>query len=108
MQMNSTYQDLVRLRADITSFSAQHPGIAMLLNQRIKEFFQRNAIRLSIIDDKYKELMDKYVEHDENGNPLKVQEEGQPARWKFRNEMDREAYSKAYNEMMATQITLSL
>lgn len=108
MQLQSTYQDLVRLRADITEFSKKHPGIAMLLSSRINEFFQRNAIRLNIIDEKYTALIKKHVIHGDNGMPVKIQEDGKPAAWKYRSEEDKEEYNREYQALMQTQITVQI
>lgn len=62
MKHKMTYGDLDILNQSIKK-ECQSPAFAFLLKGKVKNFYQRNSIRLNAMEDKFEELIKKYVLH---------------------------------------------
>lgn len=102
-RINANYQLLHAIRTDLMEIQRNSPGLSFLLRQRMNEFFQRNSIRINMLDKNHQQLVQKYVLKDENGNP-QTEEVNGVQQYKFENELEKTAFTKEMTEFMMINI----
>lgn len=106
MIKQGTYNELVLLRDDIQRNAAASPSFAFFFGEKIKNFFQRNAIDLNHVQKKTWQLLKQYCELDEAGEPVKIKEEGKEETWRFKSEEDAKAFDQEFTEFMKRGIKI--
>jgi hypothetical protein len=101
--MNGTYKQLRDITEDMNILNSNRNSAAWYLNrQRIKDFYEKNAIRLRMMVEFSKGLAAKYVQMNEEGKTVK-QEDGQ---FVFLSEEAKEEYTLAYNDFLKQEIQI--
>ena len=106
MIKQGTYNELVLLRDDIQRNAAASPSFAFFFSEKIKNFFQKNAVDLNCVKKKTWQLLKEYCELDENGEPLKIVEEGKEDAWRFKSEEAAAQFDGAFSEFMNRAIKI--
>ncbi len=70
MRKEMTNYQLMLLRDDINSQANHSPAFAFFNEQKIKNFFSRNAMSLTLLRNKTAEIKKHYCLVDETGEPL--------------------------------------
>lgn len=70
MRREMTNYQLMLLRDDINAQTNQSPAFAFFNDQKIKNFFSRNAMSLALLRNKTAEIKKQYCLVDESGEPL--------------------------------------
>lgn len=104
-RITGNYQFLHAIQEDIKQIQLNSPALAFLLRQRMNEFFQRNEIRIGILNKNHQQLVQKYVLKDEHGKPQTEDVNG-VAQYKFENELDKIAFTKELTEFMMINIEI--
>lgn len=77
-----TRNDLYQIDQQIIQLKKSNQALALLLSNRIEQFYIRAALPLNIMRGRFKDIQEKYVQKDDRGNFI-VTGEGQNAKWKF-------------------------
>jgi hypothetical protein len=107
MKRTETYHFLRALIKDVEVQSSQSLSYQVFNAEKIRRLNEQNRFRVNIMNKKIDELADKYVEKDEAGNKLTIEEEG-TTKWKFATDEDKQAYNKEYQEFMSQHIDIML
>jgi hypothetical protein len=70
MVKDLSYNDIFLIHQDLKSLKQTHPGIALLQENRIKKFYQANAIVLKDVNDGMFALQKQFVVLDEQNRPV--------------------------------------
>jgi len=106
MKAKITYAELDMLNQSIKRES-QKPAFAVLLGEKIKNFYARNSIRLNAMEDKFEELIAKYVKH-EKEVPVTKKDENDILVYEFNDEESREKYMQEIKDFCARQIEVQI
>lgn len=82
MLKTMTRNQLYQIDQEIKSMQSQSPALALLLSNRIKLFYEKARVQLEVMWTRFKEIQEKYVQKDPQGNFLTTGE-GENAKWKF-------------------------
>lgn len=107
MNIQANYDTLCQLRNDIQLQSQKSIAFALFNQQKIKNFFQQNSMRLQIADKKMNELIEKHVEHGEDLKPIVLEENDGMVKHKFLSEEDEKTFNDEYKVFMSRGITIS-
>lgn len=77
MGQPATNNQLLALEADIQQLSSSSPAFFFFNKEKIRRFYQQNAINLKIIQQKMAGFIEKYVVHDEKNQPKTEDKDGQ-------------------------------
>jgi len=100
MKVKMTYGDLDVLHQSVQRES-QKPAFAFLLKEKIKNFYQRNSIRLNAMEEKFKELIEKYVLHNEKDEPLTKKDEKGVLVYDFKDEESKNKFMQEMKDFCA-------
>ena len=75
-RVQMTNGDLHQLDLNMQKLSTDYPAFVFLNKEKIKNFYQRNAMLLNIIKEFGEALIKKYARHDREGNPVLIKKEG--------------------------------
>lgn len=90
LKQKINYQQLRHLSQGILEVN-KSVGLSFLLFKTIQQFYTRNSIRLNVLDDTMKKLVEKYVLHDEDYKPIIEKDEKGMDVYKF---IDKEEETK--------------
>lgn len=107
MKVKMTYNDLDALNRSIYKES-ESPAFAFLLKEKIKNFYQRNAIRLNVMEDKFKELVEKHVLHNEKDEPITKKNEQGILVYDFKDEESKNTYLQEMNDFCSRVIEVEI
>lgn len=107
MKAKMTYADLDVLNQSMKR-ECQSPAFAFLLKEKIKNFYQRNSIRLNAMEDKFEELIKKYVLHNEKKEPVTKKDENDALVYDFPDEESRNSYMQEIKDFCARTIEVEI
>lgn len=77
MTVQGNYQLLDAIQRDLAELQANSPALSILLGEKIKNFYQKNGMRLRILNGKRIDLIKQHCMLDAQENPmLKEDEQG--------------------------------
>jgi hypothetical protein len=101
MKVKINYNQLNKIDLDTKNLS-ENSAFSVFLADKIKRFYQNNAIRLNVMEEKMKELIVKYVLHDDNKKPVTKNDEKGILVYDFADEETRNSYLEEMNKFMST------
>lgn len=107
MKVKMTYGDLDVLNRSINK-ECQKPAFAFLLKEKVKNFHQRNSIRLNMMEDKFDELIKKYVLHNENDEPQTKTDEKGVLVYDFADEESKAKYMQEIKDFCSRTIEVEI
>lgn len=107
MKAKITYGDLDILNQSMKK-ECQSPAFAFLLKEKIKNFYQRNSIRLNAMEDKFEELIKKYVLHNEKDEPKTKKDEKGVLVYDFADEENKNNYMKEITDFCSRTIEVEI
>lgn len=72
------YSELLSLDLEFQTLAKQNPGLALINQSKIREFYKNNSVRLNSLKDRIKELNQKYRQCDKHGNAFSYEDSQQP------------------------------
>lgn len=70
MKINITYLELVAIQGEFQQFQSMFPNMSnYILQNRFRDFFNKNSIHITQMNEKRKKLFEDNIEFDENGMP---------------------------------------
>ena len=108
MKVQSNYMELLLIRNDINSNLKTSPAFRLFNIQKINSFFKNNIMRINIADEKLREMQQKFIKHDDQGEPVKIETKGDLAMYEYNSDEDKIAYHALYNEFMKRDIILEI
>ncbi len=82
--MEINYDQLAAIKRDIEFIIANSPALGLFLRPHITKFFQRNAMRLQILQDRLGAMQQKCIEMDADGQPIMKKNLEGRNEWVFR------------------------
>lgn len=107
MKVKMTYGDLDILNQSIQR-ECQSPAFAFLLKEKIKNFHQRNAIRLKAMEEKFQELIKKHVLHNEKNESVTKRDEKGVLVYDFQDDESKNAYMQEIKDFCARMIEVEI
>lgn len=107
MKAKMTYGDLDILNQSMKK-ECQSPAFAFLLKEKVKNFYQRNSIRLNAMEDKFEELIKKYVLHNEKDEPQTKKDEKGVLIYDFPNEESKTKYMQEIKDFCSRAIEVEI
>jgi hypothetical protein len=107
MTKQSTYTELMQIMQDIEIQQSRSVTYTIFNMQKIKAFFQANAIRIGMLNSFIAELTGKYAKKDEVGRPVLVIIDG-TQQLEFKSEEDKTAFTTEYHEFLKKDIQLHI
>lgn len=106
MKITGTNNQLLNLRKEIQEKQKTSITFALFHKEKIKNFFAYNDIRIREADGKLNRLVKKYVKHDDQGQPIKLDEVNGLAQWDFIDEAAKKDFFTEYAEFMNRNIII--
>jgi len=104
----SNYQHLDAVMRDLADIQHNSPGLALLFGERIKNFVQRNSIRINVLNTKRKEISSKHCLLDEKENPIIKPDENGVPRYCFIDDSHKEQFEKEMLDLYAISFELHI
>lgn len=105
-KVTRTNKQLLLLRNEIDEFSKNSISFSFFNSEKIKRFRTYNAIRIQSADEKLRRLITKFVKHDDNGKPIKLDDQGIHAKYDFLDADAEKAFKIEYDDFMNRNITI--
>ena len=77
-----TYDQLFAMDLDIKRVSKSNPGLAFLLDSRIKAFYEKNKLHFEAMNEGVKRIQKKFIVHNEKDEPI-MEGEGENASYRY-------------------------
>jgi hypothetical protein len=75
MTIQGNYRQLDAIQRDMAAIQKNSPALALLLSEKINNFYQKNAMRLKILNGKRFDLAKKHCLLDANEQPMLKKDE---------------------------------
>jgi hypothetical protein len=102
-----TNHELNALQRDVESLSQTSPAFRIFLKEKIKRFYQQNAVQLQRLNNFLRKNVKEHVQHDENDQPMTEERDG-VKHYKFATLEDEEAYIADATTFMNRTIYIEL
>lgn len=94
MKIQGNYQLLDAIQRDLTDIQRSSPALALLLGEKIKNFYQKNNMRLRILNSKRADLVKKHCLLDANEQPLLKEDEHGNKQYSWLSDEHKAAFEK--------------
>ncbi len=106
MFLQSNYRHLLNIRSDINKQLLESASFGFFNKRKIDDFFKLNGVRLQVCDEHIRGLIAAHVNHDETGQPVKIQRDGKEY-FDYIDDYQKDLFEESYNEFLARDITLA-
>lgn len=106
-RIKTTNGFLNEARQDIARLSQTSPAFNLFLRDKITRFWSQNKLLLKILDDRLVEFAKKYALHDDAGNPILENKDGQD-HYTFKDAETEQAYKDAVTDFLNREIHIEL
>lgn len=103
-----TNLELNALQRDVESLSQSSPAFRIFLKEKIKRFYQQNAMQLQSLNNFLRRNVKEHVQHDENDQPMTEEREGGIKHYVFATPEDEKAYVDDATEFMNRTICIEI
>jgi hypothetical protein len=94
-----TNAQLSAVLADMQMWERNSPAIAIFLGPKFKRFRDQNRMRIQSLQKGWQDMIDKYVQKDDKGQPEMMKHEGRD-KFRFKSDEDEKKYEDEYKELM--------
>lgn len=106
-KIDATYNSLLSLRDDIDRLQNTSPAFYFFQRARCEKFAAQNSMHLKILKSRLDGYVTKYVQHDENQQPITEMRDGVKV-YVFPSDAERKNYLDAVNAFLSLKISMEL